>query len=76
MWLLYVGLTLGTLGKIILGIAVIRVHARIFEQHKIDGLVLSAIQREKYITTGAIVLIVLGYILEMFFYGTSTIVFS
>ncbi len=76
MTFLYLGLTLGTIGKLIIGIAVMRVHSRIAQEHKIDGAVVRAIAREKYITGAGILLIVLGYILEMVFYATSTITVS
>jgi hypothetical protein len=70
--LLLWGLTLGTLGKLILGIAVLRVHIRIFEEHSIDGVVLRAIKREHYVTIIGLALIVLGYIFEVLFYNGST----
>ncbi len=71
MTLLYVGLTIGTLGKIVLGFAVWRVHAHILEEHKIDNVVLSSIKRERYVTLFGIALIVIGFILEVLFYGST-----
>lgn len=71
---LYLALTLGTIGKLILGIAVLRVHAYIIKEHKIDGVVLRAMKRERYITALGILLIVVGYVLEMLFYGSTTII--
>ncbi len=70
--LLLWGLTLGTLGKVILGLAVLRVHIRIFEEHRIDGVVLRAIKREHYLTIFALFLIILGYVFEVLFYNGST----
>ena len=70
--LLLWGITFGTLGKLILGIAVLRVHIRIFEEHKIDGVVLKAIKREHLVTFIGLVFIILGYILEVMFYQGST----
>lgn len=70
--LLLWGITLGTLGKLILGIAVLRVHIRIFEEHKIDGVVLKAIKREHLVTFIGLIFIILGYILEVMFYNGST----
>ncbi len=66
--LLLLGLTLGTVGKLILGIAVLRVHIRIFQEHSIDGVVLTAIRREHFITIFALLLITIGYFMEVFFY--------
>ncbi len=73
---LYIALGLGTLGKLVLGIAVLRVHAYILREHKIDQVVLRAIKRERYVTALGILLIVLGYAFEMYFYTTSTIIGS
>ncbi len=74
--LLLWGITLGTIGKLILGIAVLRVHIRIFEEHKIDGVVLKAIKREHIVTVIGLIFIVLGYVLEVLFYHGSTQLFD
>ena len=74
--LLLWGITLGTIGKLILGIAVLRVHIRIFQEHSIDGVVLKAIKREHYVTVIGLLFIVVGYVLEVFFYSGSTQFFS
>ncbi len=70
--LLLWGITLGTIGKLVLGIAVLRVHVYILREHKIDGVVLKALRKEQYVTTFGLVLIVLGYIAEIMFYNSST----
>ena len=70
---LYIGITLGTFGKLILGIAVLRVHAHIIREHKIDSDVISAMKRERYITIFGIFCILVGYILEMMFYANTTL---
>ncbi len=70
------GITLGTLGKLIIGLAVLRVHIRIFQEHSIDGVVLKAIKREHILTMIGLFLIVAGYILEVMFYKGSTEFFS
>lgn len=72
MSLLLWGLTVGTVGKLILGIAVLRVHAGILREHHIDDIVLHAIKRERYVTLVGLLLIVIGYVLEVFFYSGST----
>ncbi len=69
MILLYAGLAIGTLGKIVLGFAVWRVHAHILEEHKIDKVVLQSIRRERYVTLFGILLIVIGFMFEFAFYG-------
>lgn len=72
MSLLLWGLTLGTIGKIILGVAVLRVHLRMFEVREIDGAVLTAIKREHWVTIVALIMIVIGYFFEILFYNGST----
>jgi hypothetical protein len=70
------GITLGTLGKLIIGLAVLRVHVRIFEEHSIDGVVLKAIKREHFFTMLGIFFIISGYLLEILFYNGSTAFFE
>lgn len=74
--LLLWGLTLGTVGKLILGIAVLRVHAGIIREHKIDAVVLKSLKRERYVTFLGLALITIGYTLEVLFYGDYTPFFS
>ncbi len=70
--LLLWGITLGTLGKLVLGIAVLRVHVYILREHKIDQVVLNALKREQYVTLFGLLLIVAGYLCEILFYNGST----
>jgi hypothetical protein len=70
--LLLLGLTLGTIGKLVLGIAVLRVHIYILQEHKIDNVVLRALRRERYVTVFGLFLIAFGYLLEIFFYSGAT----
>ena len=67
--LLFLGLTIGVIGKIVLGVAVLRVHNGILHEHKIDNVVLQSIRNEKWVTIAGLSLIVIGYILEVVFYG-------
>ena len=69
--LLLIGITVGTIGKLVLGIAVLRVHVYILKEHKIDNVVLSALRREQVVTIIGLILIVIGYIAEVAFYQTS-----
>ena len=67
--ILFWALTIGTLGKVTLGIAVLRVHMGILHEHKIDNVVLKSLKRERYVTSLGILLIIIGYVLEITFYG-------
>ena len=66
--LLIGGLTISTLGKVILGITVIRVHSRLSQEHSVDDAVVDEIHKEKGLGIAGIVLMVLGYFMEMVFY--------
>lgn len=70
--LLLWGLTIGTVGKLVLGIAVLRVHVYIIREHSIDDVVIRALKREQIVTVVGLALIVLGYGLEILFYSGST----
>jgi hypothetical protein len=70
--LLLLGLTLGTIGKLVLGIAVLRVHVYIIREHKIDNVVIRALKREQIVTLVGLAFIVIGYVLEILFYSGST----
>lgn len=74
--ILFLGLSVGTLGKVVLGIAVLRVHSGIVHEHKIDSTVIASMKREKYVTLLGLLLIVTGYLLEMIFYGYLTTFFG
>ncbi|PIT91415.1 hypothetical protein COU17_00285 [Candidatus Kaiserbacteria bacterium CG10_big_fil_rev_8_21_14_0_10_49_17] len=69
MSLLFWGLTIGTVGKIILGLTVVMVHWRIVKEHRIDRKVLNEMRRERNLALLGILFMVLGYTLEVLFYG-------
>lgn len=62
------GLTIDTLGKILLGITVLMVHWHVLKEHKIDADVLYSMKREQILGILAILLIVLGYILQLLYH--------
>lgn len=67
--ILFWGITLGVIGKLVLGFAVLRVHTHIREERKIDNVVIKSIKREEVLTVIALALIVAGYVLEVAFYN-------
>jgi len=69
MTLLFWGLTLGVLGKVLLAISVIMVHGKIVHEHRIDSAVLREMKHEKTLALASIALIVIGYVLELLFYN-------
>jgi len=64
------------IGKVLLGIAVLRVHGRIMEEHRIDGDVLRTMRREKIIAGLAIAFIIAGYLLEMWHFKAVGVLFQ
>lgn len=70
--LLLWGITFGTVGKLVLGYAVLRVHIYILREHRIDNVVLNAIKREQIVTIIGLLLIVFGFLFEVVFYNSAT----
>ena len=66
--LLLLGITLGTAGKVLLGITVIRVHSHLATERKVDRNVVKEILTEKRIGLASIALMLLGYAAELSFY--------
>ena len=60
-----IGLTFDVLGKVLLGLAVLKVHAKLSKDHKIDCAVIKTIKYEKTITITGIILIILGYLINI-----------
>lgn len=67
--ILFLGLTIGIIGKVLLGVSVINVHGHIMKEHHIDNDVLQAMETEKWIAIAGVVFMIVGYILELLFYG-------
>lgn len=67
--ILFWGLTLGTLGKVLLAVGVIIAHSGIVKERKIDSEVLRGFRIEHTITILGLILIIVGYFMEIYFYG-------
>jgi len=67
--LLFIGMTISVIGKILLAYAVIRAHTDLAHEHQIDAKVIKSFKLERTITIFAVILIVIGYILEITFFG-------
>jgi UPF0716 family protein affecting phage T7 exclusion len=63
--LLFLGMTLSVIGKGMLGLAIIWVHVTMATERSIDEHVVKAFRRETYITVAALLLIAIGYVLEI-----------
>ncbi len=68
MSILFWGLTLGLAGKILLAIGILKVHVVMARERSIDEKVIHSFHSEKILTVVAVLCIVLGYVLEVYFY--------
>lgn len=66
--LLFWGLTVGVIGKVLLGIGVLIAHTKLAHEMKIDQLVLKSFRLEHTLTIIGLALIVAGYGMEVYFY--------
>ena len=66
--ILFWGLTFGTIGKILVAVAILKVHHVMAEEHKIDARVIRSFAFEKAITFTGVVFILVGYLCEIYFY--------
>ena len=62
---LILGLTIKTIGEVIIGISIIRVHNKIMQEHKLDRKVYRSIRNEKFWGLIGVILIIAGYLLEV-----------
>jgi hypothetical protein len=69
MSILFWGMTLGVLGKILVAIGILRVHYVMAMEKSIDEIVIRSFLFEKILTFAGIALLVFGYFLELYFYG-------
>jgi len=67
--ILFWGLTIGMIGKVMLAAGVILAHTGIAHEMKIDAKVLNYFKIERELTILGLILIVLGYFMEIYFYG-------
>lgn len=61
----HLGFTLHVIGELVIAYAVIRMHAHVSREHRIDKIVISSIKQEKGITLFGMLLIILGYALQI-----------
>ncbi|MFT5832166.1 MAG: hypothetical protein ACI9SY_000549 [Candidatus Paceibacteria bacterium] len=72
MSLLFLGMTMSVIGKGMLGLAIIWVHITMATERTIDEQVIKAFRRETIITIIALLLIGVGYFLEVIALGGFT----
>ena len=63
--MLMLGITLKTIGEVILALTVILVHHQIVTEHRIDKKVLNLMHREQFLAGMGMVFIIAGFIVEV-----------
>lgn len=61
----FLGFTLDVIGKILVAYTAIAVHRRFWKEHKIDESVFKAMRREQIIGIAGIILIIIGFLLQI-----------
>lgn len=61
----FIGQTLQVLGEVMIGLTAIMVHRRVWKEHKINPVVYKEMQKEQIIGIAGIVLLVVGYFLQI-----------
>ncbi len=69
MSLLFWGLTLGLVGKIMLAIGILKVHFVMEKERRIGDKVIHSFHLEKVLTVIGVLCIVIGYVMEIYFYN-------
>lgn len=70
--LLFWGMTISTVGKVMLASGVIIAHSELAHERRVDNEVLRSFRIEKILTVTGLILIVSGYFMEITFYGFDT----
>jgi len=60
-----IGLTLSTVGEVMVAYTVVRVHYRFWKEHRVDDRVFTEMRQEQRIAALGIILIVTGYVLQI-----------
>jgi hypothetical protein len=71
--LLFWGMTLGVVGKVLVVLAVLHMHHSLVKEHRIDRRVILTYRQERVLTFIGLTLIVLGYALEVYFFGPTNL---
>lgn len=61
-----IGLTIQTVGTLLIAYAVLEVHAKVGHEHKIDKRVLGQMQKEKGIVLVGMSLIIIGFLIQVY----------
>jgi len=67
--ILFWAITFGAIGKILVILAVLHMHHSLVKEHRIDKKVILSYRQERLLTFIGLVLIIVGYALEVYFYS-------
>lgn len=67
--LLFWALSVGTIGKVLLAIGILKVHYVMAQEKTIGERVIHSFKYEKVVTLTGVFLIVVGYLCELYFYN-------
>jgi len=70
--LLFWGLTISMVGKIMLAAGILIAHGGLAHERRVDNIVLKDFKIERVLTIIGIILIIGGYLMEVSFYGFDT----
>ena len=70
--ILFWGITLGTAGKVLAIVGVLFAHIKLAKERRVDNAVVHSLHTEKIMTIFGLVLIVIGYVMEVYFYNFTT----
>lgn len=70
--LLFWGLTISMIGKVMLASGVLIAHSELAHERKVDQLVIKSFRLERILTVAGLLLIIGGYFMEIYFYGFAT----
>jgi len=70
---LFWGMTLGVIGSTTVVLAVLHMHHSLVQEHKIDKKVILSYRQERWLTFVGLFLIIIGYGLEVYFYGPTNL---
>ena len=62
-----IGLTIDTIGEVLLCITVLMVHHNVVKEHHIDVDVLRSMKKEQFFGILGIIFIIIGYVIQMLF---------
>ena len=71
--LLFWGITLGMLGKVLVVVAVLHMHHSLVRESRIDRTILLTYKQERVMTFIGLFLIVAGYLMEVYFYSPTVL---